>query len=67
MLPRVALNQQEAAAALGISVNHFKKHVRHKLRATYIGGCRRYRVTELQRYCDEASVYNPFYPRRSDA
>lgn len=56
MLPRVCLNQAEAAAALGISVNHFKTHVRPHLKATYIGGARRWRVTELQAYADGASA-----------
>ena len=51
---RLALSQKDAAAALGISVNTFKKHVRPELQAIYIAGAVRYSVAELQKYmtCD---------------
>lgn len=52
LTPALALNQQEASKALGVSVPHFVSHVRPELKATYIAGVTRYRVTELQRYLD---------------
>jgi predicted DNA-binding protein (UPF0251 family) len=52
VLPPLALSQKDAAAALGISVNHFKKHVRPALNPVYIAGSTRYKVAELQQYLD---------------
>lgn len=49
---KLALNQKDAAAALGLSVNHFKEHVRPKIKAVYVGDAVRYPVTELQRWLD---------------
>lgn len=55
MTVELALNQQQAAAALGVSVNHFKRHVRPYLHPVYIGASVRYRTAELQRYLNENS------------
>ena len=52
VLSVLAVNQKDAAAALSISVNTFKEHVRPQLEAVYIGGAVRYRVAELQRWLD---------------
>ncbi len=49
-MPPLALNQKDAAAALGVSVNTFKQHVRPELRAVYIAGCRRWRVRDLEEW-----------------
>ena len=49
---QLALNQKDAAAALGISVPHFRDHVRPDLKAVYIDDVVRYRVTELQDWLD---------------
>jgi hypothetical protein len=54
-MERGALNQKEAAAWLGVSVNHFKQHVRPYVAASYIGGARRWTITELQRYLDSVT------------
>jgi hypothetical protein len=54
--PRLALNQKEAAAALGYGVDHFKVHVRPDLKAVYTGDAIRYPVTELQRWLDRNAV-----------
>jgi hypothetical protein len=51
-MEKLALNQKNAAAALDISVPHFRAHVRPYLKAVYIGGATRYRVTELQAWLD---------------
>lgn len=48
----LAVSQKDAAASLGVSVNHFKAHVRPNLTPAYIGGAVRYRVAELQEYLD---------------
>jgi hypothetical protein len=45
---RLALNQKDAAAALGICVDTFKAHVRPQLKAVYIAGATRYRVADLE-------------------
>lgn len=52
LTPALALNQQRAAAALGDSVDHFRKHVRPDLKAVYTGDAIRYPVTELQKWLD---------------
>ena len=52
---RGALSQNDAAAWLGVSVNHFKTHVRPELRPAYIGGVVRFPLTELLRYLDQAA------------
>jgi hypothetical protein len=36
-VPRLALRRDEAAAALGVSPDHFDQHVRHELRAVRRG------------------------------
>lgn len=48
----LAYSQKDAAAALGISVPTFRKHVRPDLKAVYIAGATRYPRTELQRWLD---------------
>jgi len=53
---KLALNQQDAAAALDMGVDHFDAHVRPYLRPVYIGGARRYRVTELQDWLDKEAT-----------
>jgi hypothetical protein len=49
----LALNQLNAAKALGLSVPHFREHVRPQLKAVYIAGATRYTVRELQRWLDK--------------
>ncbi len=61
--PRLALNQKESAAALGVSVPHFVKHIRPYLRAVYLGGAMRYPVMEIQRFLDKEAS-NSEYPYR---
>ena len=52
-VPRVSLNKQEAAEALGMSVDHFERHVQDDLRCVYSGRLRLFSVAELQRWVDE--------------
>jgi excisionase family DNA binding protein len=51
--PRLALNQAEAARALGVSVPTFRTEVRPKLRRVMVGRRMLFPVTELQRWLDE--------------
>lgn len=60
---RLALNQKDAAAALGVSVNTFKIAVRPHLGRVDVGGAVRYPVTELQRWIDQNTIV-PDIPRR---
>lgn len=53
---RLALNQKEAAAALGLSVNHFKEHVRPDLKVLIVGGLVRFPTSELERYVDRKTT-----------
>jgi hypothetical protein len=50
-VPRLALNQAEAAAALGVGPNTFKQHVRPHLKR--VGGSTRYPVAEVERWLDK--------------
>lgn len=50
---RLALSQQEAAAALGVSTDYFQEHLRHEIRCVRRGRRRLYPVSELQRWLDE--------------
>jgi len=47
-VPRLALRRDEAAAAIGVSVDHFDTHVRHELRAVRRGRVTVYPVRELE-------------------
>lgn len=49
-VPRVALTRSEAAAALGISLSHFERHVQPDLRLIRSGKARLVPVTELDRW-----------------
>lgn len=55
-VPRLGLNRAEAAEALGMSPDHFDRHVRPHLRCTYSGQLTLYAVSELQRWLDENAV-----------
>ena len=48
--PRLALSRREAAAALGMSLRHFQRHVQPHLRCIYSGQLRLYPVAELERW-----------------
>ncbi len=50
---RLALGRSEAAAALGMSVSHFQRHVQPDLRCVYCGQLRIYPVSELIRWLQE--------------
>lgn len=50
---RLALSRSEAAAALGVSLRHFQRHVQPHLCCIYSGQLRLYPVTELERWIRE--------------
>lgn len=52
-VPRVTLTKPEAAAALGISVDSFKRHVQPELRIIRRGRMRLVPLRELERWATE--------------
>jgi hypothetical protein len=54
-IPRVALSRQEAAAALGMSLDSFERHVQPELRLIRRGKLRLVPVAELQRWAEEST------------
>ena len=54
-IPRVALTREEAAAALGISLDSFERHVQPELRLIRRGRLRLVPVHELERWADGAA------------
>ena len=52
-VPRVSLTRDEAAASLGVSPAHFKRHVQPNLRVIRSGSCRLFLISELQRWAQE--------------
>jgi hypothetical protein len=52
-IPAVALQRPEAAAALGLSVDSFVRHVAGEVRCIRRGSIRLYPVSELQRWAEE--------------
>lgn len=57
-LPRLALTRNEAAAALGMSLRHFQRHVQPYVSCVYSGQLRLYPTTELERWMAERSSRN---------
>lgn len=53
---RLALSKVEAAASLGISVDHLERHVLPELKVVYAGARRLIPVRELERYLDRNAV-----------
>lgn len=49
-VPCLALQRKEAAAALGIAVDTFDRHVKPTLRAVYLGSVRLYPIAELEQW-----------------
>jgi len=54
-VPRVALTREEAAAAIGMSLDSFERHVQPELRLIRRGKIRLVPITELQRWADGAA------------
>src|SRR4051812_15270219 len=54
-IPRIALTRDEAAAALGMNLNSFERHVQADLRLIRRGKLRLVSVRELERWADAAA------------
>jgi len=54
-VPRITLTRTEAAAALGMSLDSFKRHVQPELRLVRRGSIRLVPVAELTRWAIEAA------------
>jgi len=52
-IPRLALTREEAAAALGMSVDSFERHVQPTIRLVRLGTMRLVPVREIDRWLDE--------------
>lgn len=52
-VPRVALTREEAAAAIGLSLDSFERHVQPGIRMVYLGRLRLVPVEELRRWCEQ--------------
>ena len=52
-IPRIALTREEAAAALGMSVDSFERHVQPTLRLLRLGRMVLVPAAELERWADE--------------
>ena len=50
--PRLALSKPEAAAALGMSLNSFERHVQPELRVIRRGQLRLFPIRELERWLE---------------
>jgi hypothetical protein len=50
--PRLALSKPEAAAALGMSLNSFERHVQPELRVIRRGQLRLFPMRELERWLE---------------
>ena len=53
LIPRLALSRDEAAAALGMSLNSFERHVQPTIRLVRLGRMRLVPVGELERWLAE--------------
>ena len=64
-VPRYTLTRREAAAALGISINHFERKVQPELRVVLSGQLVLIPVGELERWVHRHArqVIRPPYPR----
>ncbi len=58
-VPRLALRREEAAAALGVSDDHFDRHVRHELRAVRRGRVVLFPVAELEGWLSKNAAGTP--------
>ena len=54
-IPRIALTRNEAAAALGMSLDKFERHVQADLRLIRCGKLQLVSVRELERWADAAA------------
>jgi hypothetical protein len=53
VVERLLLTRREAAAALGMSLRHFQRHVQPFLPCIYSGQLRLYRPRDLERWAED--------------
>ena len=53
VVPRMLLSRREAAAALGMSLRHFQRHVQPHVRCVYSGQLRLYLLRDLERWAED--------------
>jgi excisionase family DNA binding protein len=51
-VPRIAMSKQEAASALGVSIDFFDEHIAPDLRMVRVGRRRLVPIAELERWLD---------------
>ncbi|MGD0981093.1 MAG: hypothetical protein ABR946_06390 [Solirubrobacteraceae bacterium] len=51
-VPRIAMSKQEAASALGVSIDFFDEHIVGDLRMVRVGRRRLVPIAELERWLD---------------
>jgi excisionase family DNA binding protein len=54
-IPRLALSREEAATAIGMSLDSFERHVQPTLRMVRVGRLRLVPISELDRWLSEHS------------
>lgn len=54
MATRLLMTRREAAAALGMSLSHFQRHVQPELRCVRSGQLRLFRPSDLERWLENA-------------
>jgi hypothetical protein len=52
-IPRIALSREEAAAAIGMSLDSFERHCQPSIRMVRLGRMRLVPVAELSRWLEE--------------
>lgn len=55
-VPRLLLTRDEAAATLGVSLSHFKRHIQPHIKCVYSGRLRQYRPKDLERWVDSQAT-----------
>ncbi len=58
-IDRILLRREEAAQAIGVSVDHFDRNVRPYLRHVRIGRVTLYSPREIERYVDDHTEPSP--------
>jgi hypothetical protein len=58
-VPRLLLSRREAAAALGMSLRHFQRHVQPYVCCVYSGQLRLYRPRDLERWAEDEACRRP--------
>jgi hypothetical protein len=58
-VPRLALSKAEAAASLGVGVDHFERHIQPEIEVIYSGRRRIFPVRSLERWVERNSLKCP--------